>query len=108
MSATVARPSTARFPGRKTGMAIVALGLAAALGFGIANSDETPVVTEVTNSQEDAADRIIKNRAAELAAQRKHLLNGATKGAGPGVVAETQPNVQAQQTPTFEDQTGPR
>lgn len=94
MSTTVARPRNARFPGRKTGMAIVGLGLAAAIGYGIANTGEEPAPTEVVSSQESDADRVIMNRAAELATQRQNLLNRATKGAGPGVVAQPQAGVQ--------------
>lgn len=93
MSTTVARPRSARFPGRKTGMAIVGLGLAAAIGYGIANTGEEPAPTQAV-SQASTADRVITNRATELATQRQNLLNSATKGAGPGVVAQPQAGVQ--------------
>ena len=82
MSTTVVHPRTTRFPGQRVGMIILGVALAAALGYGISVTGDEQTATDVAGSGAAGADQLILNKAAELTAERQHLLNQATKGIG--------------------------
>lgn len=90
MSTTVVRQRTTRFPGKGIGMSLAGLAIAAAIGFGIANIDNSVPQTAAVGSAVHTADQVFLNQAAELASERQSLLNQATKGVGGVVVPKVE------------------
>lgn len=99
MSTTVVRQRTTRFPGKVIAMALAGLAMAAAIGYGVANIDDSSQVS-VAGDSVGSADQAFLNQAAELTSERQNLLNQATKltespaVAGPGVGAIVVPEIE--------------